>query len=60
MSTIQAMLVKYKPLETSPYMKIELSVPAEIAKHVIDTLGYPVPGESIWVEITPLKDSVPE
>ena len=53
---IQAELCKYAPLETKPYMKIILSVPAEHAAKVIETLGYPIPGESIWVEVERIKE----
>lgn len=51
MTTIKAELRNYKPLVSQPYMHIILSVPAEEATKVIEALGYPMPGESLWVEV---------
>lgn len=54
MPVIQAELRSYKPMVSQPYMQIILQVPAERAQEVIKTLGYPIPGESIWVAVARL------
>ena len=55
MTAMKAMLRNYKPMVSSPYMQIILTVPAEEATHVISTLGYPTPGESLWVGVARIE-----
>jgi hypothetical protein len=56
---IHAELIKYSPSEVKPYMKIILSVPAENAQAVIAELGFPTPGESIWLEVKRIEGVKP-
>jgi hypothetical protein len=56
MTIIKAELRNYKPMVSQPYMQIVLSVPAEQALEVQNALGYPTPGESIWVKLERLTE----
>lgn len=55
MTAILAELRNYKPMVSQPYLQIVLTVPAENALQVQNALGYPTPGESIWVEVRPIE-----
>lgn len=58
MNAIKAELSQYKPLRSRPYMQIILEVPAEQAQYVIKHLGWPMPGQSIWVGVARLNDEI--
>lgn len=55
MTAIQAELIGYKTLQVKKCMQITLEVPLEHAQKVTEALGWPYPGESLWVAVMPLK-----
>lgn len=57
---ILARLLPYKPLLSSPYMRIQLEVPIEQAQAVTAALGWPSPNNEIWVALARIKDELPQ
>lgn len=51
----QAEFCSLRTLESKPYVILKFSVPSEGLAHVVEGLGSPKPGESIWVEIRRLN-----
>ncbi len=46
-----AEFVGFKPMETKPYIQIKLSIPMEGGNEMLAVLGWPKPGESVWVAV---------
>lgn len=59
MSGIRAELIGYKTLQTKKTLQILMEVPLEHAQNVTEALGWPYPGESIWVGVARIKEVSP-
>jgi hypothetical protein len=46
-----AEFIGFKPMETKPTITIKLEIPMEAGNEMLSVLGWPRPGESVWVAV---------
>lgn len=52
MKSIYGSFADYKTIKTRAALQLIIEVPIEQSKHVLNTLGFPLPGEEIPVVVT--------
>jgi hypothetical protein len=51
MTAIKAAFADWRPVKSRGVLQLVLEVPVEQTKHVLDTLGAPIPGTEKWVGV---------